>query len=232
MSNSPYDQLDKLIDEYEEDSRIIKQDKLIMRNYPKVYVMTVASTFEQQIKQRCQDFVTFPLVSLDSYPKIQSLIQSRPNEPLTDKIFGKFHTFDRSTNTIDLDASSFYDLFGESAFKNDVENVFCDELAIRLSNYQDMMNSLQNTLSIGEQFERAYAKNMDIRDRLQSCTFASAEEAFLELKLRRNKVAHDYINGLSDSFENIRNFYLDAVVYVIALEKTITNLTNISIMTS
>lgn len=60
MISSPYHQLDKFIDEYEEDSRTIKTDKLIMVNYPKVYLMSVASTFERQIKQCCQNFFDYP----------------------------------------------------------------------------------------------------------------------------------------------------------------------------
>ena len=75
MSNSPYHQLDKFIDEYEEDSRNYHPNKLIMINYPKVYVMTVASVFERQIKQSCQNFLDFPLVPLASYPEIGTLTQ-------------------------------------------------------------------------------------------------------------------------------------------------------------
>lgn len=234
MSNSPYHQLDKLIDEYEEDSRTIKTDKLIMINYPKVYVMTIASTFERQIKKRCQDFIDFPLNPLTSYPDIYSLIRfcTRKNKPVTDGMFGKFYASNRTANTINLDASEFYNLFGGVIFKNNVETIFNFELAIRLAKYQNIVEGLLPLLDSGEQYEREYAKNTDIIDRLINCTFASAENAFLNLKLRRNKVAHDYINGLSDSFENIRDFYLDAVVYVIALEKAIVNLTNIGAISS
>lgn len=227
MNNSPCYQLDKLIDEYEEDSRIIKRDKLIMINYPKVYVMTVASAFERRIKERCEDFIHFPRRSLTFYPKIQSLIQFSTDTPVTDKMFAKFYTFNRSTNTINLDASKFYELFGGIKFKNSVEVIFNSELTSRLAEYQSTVDNLLPLLDRGEQYEREYAKNMDIRDRLINCTFALAENAFLNLKLRRNKVAHDYINGLSDSFEDIRDFYLDAVLYVTALEKAIENLTDV-----
>ena len=36
---------------------------------------------------------------------------------------------------------------------------------------------------------------------------------------------HNYIYGLSDSFEDVRNFYYDAVLYVIGLENALVNLT-------
>ena len=229
MSNSPYHQLDKLIDEYEEDSRSIKADKLIMTNYPKLYVMTVASTFERLIKQRCQDFIDFPLLPLTSYPSIVSLITfcNSHSKPVVDGMFGKFYTQDRNSGTVNLQAIKFYELLGGVIFKNNVQAIFATELAARLTNYQNIVDNLLLLLDSGEQYEREYAKNTDIRDRLTICTFNSAENAFLNLKLRRNQVAHDYINGLSDSFENIRDFYLDAVVYVIALEKAIVSLTDI-----
>lgn len=230
MNNSPYPQLDKLIDEYEEDSRIIKTDKFIMVNYPKVYVMTVASTFEKQIKQRCQDFIDYPLTTLDSYPAIKRLIQSCAlrKKPITDGMYGKFYTLHRDTNTINLDAKEFYNIFGGITFKSNVEDIFNSELEERLKNYQSIVDGLLPLVEVGNQYEREYAKNTDIVDKLSRCTFVSAEKAFLELKLRRNNVAHDYMNGLSDSFENIRDFYLDAMLYVVSLEKAITNLTDTS----
>ncbi|MEG0485670.1 MAG: hypothetical protein RR576_09515 [Oscillospiraceae bacterium] len=230
MSNSPYHQLDRLIDEYEEDSRIIKTDKLIMVNYPKVYVMTVASTFERQIKQRCQDFIDFPLIPLAEYPVVSGIVPYciRNNKPITDGMYGKFYTLHRTTNTINLEATQFYDFFGGIEFKNKVEIIFNTELGHRIEKYQKIVGGLLPLLDSGEQYEREYAKCIDIRDRLANCTFATAEKAFLELKLRRNKVAHDYINGLSDSFEDIRDFYLDAVLYVVAIEKAIVNLTDIN----
>ncbi|UWP60858.1 hypothetical protein [Ruminococcus gauvreauii] len=232
MSNSAYHQLDKFIDEYEEDSRIIKTDKLIMQNYPKVYVMSIASTFERDIKERCQNFIDFPLSPLTSFPQINSLMQicARKNKPITDGMFAKFHTKDPATGMVNLDATGFYDLFGGAVFKCGLETLFNNEQASRLESYQSIVDGLTPLLSSGEQYEREYAKNVDIRDRLLSETFNSGETAFLNLKLRRNKIAHDYINGLSDTFENIRDFYLDAVVYVIALEKAIDNLTDIAVI--
>jgi len=227
MDNSPYHQLDKLIDEYEEDSRIIKTDKLIMVNYPKVYVMTVTSTFEKQIKLCCQNFIDYPLIPLT--PCLSTLMQScaRKNMPITDAMYGKFYTFNRNTNTINFDTTKFYDFWGGITFRNSVETVFETELASRLEKYQNIVDGLLPLLESGEHYEREYAKNIDIRDRLLCCTFVSSEKAFLELKLRRNKVAHDYMNGLSDSFENIRDFYLDAVLYISSLEKAIVDITDI-----
>ena len=57
-------------------------------------------------------------------------------------------------------------------------------------------------------------------------SFDDAEKAFLSLKLRRNRVAHDYINGMTDTFVDIQNFYDIAVIYVVSLEAAIEELTN------
>lgn len=46
------------------------------------------------------------------------------------------------------------------------------------------------------------------------------------MKLRRNQVAHNYVNGLSDTFNDIQKFYDIAVIYVVALEEAIEKLTN------
>lgn len=51
-----------------------------------------------------------------------------------------------------------------------------------------------------------------------------AEKAYLSIKLRRNRVTHDYINGLSDTFADIRKFYNIAVIYVVSLQTAIQDL--------
>lgn len=233
MNNFPYHQLDKFIDEYEEDSRNYHPNKLIMINYPKVYVMTVASTFERQIKQCCQNFLDYPLMPLASYLKLVTLIQNcnNRNQPIVDGIFAKFCTINPTTQIVDLSAAKFYSLFGGQAFKAQVATIFATELANRTTHYQEIVDKLVPLLNINDQYDNDYVKNEDILLKLKSCTFTMAEDAFLNLKLRRNAVAHDYISGMSDTFENIRDFYLNAVVYVIAVEKAVINLTDVTAMT-
>ena len=51
MSNSHYQEIDKLIREYEEDSKLIRPDKLIIINYPKVLTMSIASSFEYYLNR-------------------------------------------------------------------------------------------------------------------------------------------------------------------------------------
>lgn len=63
-------------------------------------------------------------------------------------------------------------------------------------------------------------------DQYNNCSFETAEYEFLSLKKRRNDVAHNYIDGLSDTFNDIKKSYYLADIYVTALERTIVELTN------
>lgn len=228
MSNSPYFYLDRLIEEFEEDSRTINSEKLIMINYPKVFVMTVASSFEREIKKRCRDFINSPILPISTYTDLDSLINycNNRNYSVIDKMYAKFYTYNQNTNSISFDASKFYELFGGVTFRNDVEVIFTNEIGNKVLKYQQMVDQLYLLVDSGEQYERDYVRYDDILARLKVCTFSMAETAFLNIKYRRNKVAHDYINGLSDTFNDLSNFYFDAVIYVISIEKAIINITN------
>ena len=60
----------------------------------------------------------------------------------------------------------------------------------------------------------------------ERCSFDNAENAFLSLKLCRNRVAQDYINGITYTFVDIQSSYDIAVIYVVPLEAAIEELTN------
>lgn len=222
MGNSQYDELDKLIKEYEEDFRTIKSDRLIMKNYPKVLTMSAASLFEYQIKNRCQEFLDSPILPLNSYPNI-SVLKSK--KPKTDQMFTKLEGYDDDDGIEHLCAEKFYNLFGGQAFKIKVESNFSAERSAFLLNVTTKLSGLSSLVGQGEQYDFDYAKQCDLKDMIERCSFDDAEKSYLSLKLRRNRVAHDYIHGLSDTFEDIQKFYYLAVIYVVALEATIKDLT-------
>lgn len=227
MNNSDYVELRRLVDEYEEDVKIIRPDKMIMLNYPKLFTMSAASSFEHSIKKLLADFIQFPCGTISiTFPQIQLLAQRNVGKPLEDKMFAKLEGYENSGIPV-LDASKFYDLFGGQAFKEDVKTNFEIERLRRIQLEEGFIEKLVELLGQGEQYERDYAKHDDIKGRLSQCTFENAERAYLTLKLKRNRVAHDYLHGLSDSFEDIRNFYYDAILYVIGLEKAIKNVTRL-----
>jgi hypothetical protein len=229
MTDSPYADLDKLIDEYEDDNRTLRPEKFIMLNYPKLFIMSVASLFENQIKRNCDDFIDHPLIPLSiHYPYINNLSSNFLSK--SEMIYRTFYTKDNNTGEMHLDASKFYELFNGNSFKSKVKTQFQSELIIRSSYFSKQIDSLTNLLGVGtdnQKYERDYAKFCDYQDRISNCTFESAEESFLSIKYKRNMVAHDYINGTSDTFEDIRNLYLLASVYMVSLSKSIQALTDI-----
>ena len=124
-----------------------------------------------------------------------------------------------------LCAEKFYNLFGGQAFKIKVESNFSAERSAFLLNVTTKLSGLSSLVGQGEQYDFDYAKQCDLKDMIERCSFDDAEKSYLSLKLRRNRVAHDYIHGLSDTFEDIQKFYYLAVIYVVALEATIKDLT-------
>ena len=227
MDDSCYVELKCLVDEYDEVVKIIRPDKMIILNFPKSFTMSVASSFEHRIKLLLADFLQYPCAAIPtSFPQIDSLSRRGTGKPLEDKIFAKLEGYENGGVAV-LDATKFYDLFGGQTFKNIVKSYFEVEREHRIAIEEDYTGKLFELLGQGEQYERDYAKHSDIKERLVNCTFEVAENAYLTLKLKRNRVAHDYVHGLSDSFEDIRNFYYDAILYVIGLEKALENLTNL-----
>lgn len=222
MHNSHYVELDKLIKEYEEDSRTIRSERMVMKNYPKVLTMSVASSFEYNIKNRCQDFYDNPKLSIEqNYPKINAITRN----PIVDQMYNKMEAY--NDNGVEhLSADEFYAFFNGSSFKTRVQTIFATERQQRIQHTEEQIDLLTPLLGTGEQYDSDYAKYCDLKDVYERCSFVDAEIAFLSLKLRRNRVAHDYINGLTDTFVDIQKFYDIAVIYVVALEAAIEELTN------
>lgn len=226
MSDFGYRELERLIDEYEEDAKLIRADKAIMLNYPKLFTMSVASSFEHQLKILLSDFVQYPKNPIrTTYPNIHELARKRRAKPMEDKIFAKLEGYEKGGMQM-LNANPFYDLFGGQVFIDSVKEYFEDERLSRIEREEQLISGIYTLLEQSKQYEEDYAKHIDIKERLQQCNFDKAQNAYLTLKLKRNRVAHDYMNGLTDSFEDIRNFYYDAIIYVIGLEKAIIELTN------
>ena len=224
MNYPQYNELDKLIQEYDEDMQTIRSERLVMQNYPKVLTMSAASLFEFHIKKDCQSFIDNPLLSLDpNYPQINRLF--RRNKPVVDQMFAKLEGYD-DNGVEHLCAEPFYDLFGGSGFKNTIENIFASEKESKINNISQRISVLEPLIEQDDKYAVDYIKLDDIKNELDNCRMEDAEKAYLSIKLRRNRVAHDYINGLSDTFADIRKFYNIAVIYVVSLQTAIQDLTS------
>lgn len=227
MNNSHYQELDKLISEYEVDIKLINSERLIIKNYPKVFTMSVVSSFEYYIKDYLKEFIVSQGNDISTmYPCIDALLRQNQNRSIIDKMYAKLKGYEKE-GIENLNATEFYILFNGNDFRNKVINNFFIERQNRIEKVEDMINKLTLFIGTSSIYDDDYAKYTDIKERLDLCTFDQAEKAFLSLKLRRNRVAHNYLNGLTDSFEDIRNFYYDAVLYVVALESALESLTPI-----
>lgn len=223
MVYSQYRDIEKLIKEYEEDFNTIRQERIVMRNYPKVLVMSAASYFECQIKKKCEAFINNPKLPLDvNYPKIFAL---RRNKPKVDQMFAKLCAYENN-GVETLNAKEFYNFFGENKFECDVKSKYNNERLDYISIIDGLISDLKPLYEKDEnKYGFDYLKQCELKEEFEKCSFEDAEKSYLYLKLKRNRLAHDYINGLSDTFEDLTRFYNKAVIYVVSLEKAIIELT-------
>ena len=219
-----YSEIEKLIKEYEDDFLNLRPNKVIITNYSKVLVLSAASLFEKRIKEKCQDFLNSPNLPISSnYPLINKLINNNNRKPTNDQMYGKFETYDSNGGLV-LNATKFYDLFG-SGFGNTATSHFNNELGYNISERRLTLNALNGLIGHDDTYDNDYVRIDDLIIQLSTSNFSDAENAFLNIKLRRNKTAHDFINGINDTFEEIVKFYNMAVIYVVSLEKAISDIT-------
>lgn len=224
MDNFQYSDLEKLIKEYQEDSGTIRGERLVMINYPKVFVMSAASSFECQIKKRCEDFINNPKLPLDqNYQKIAKL--RNKNKTTVDSMFAKLEAYYSNKGIEILKADKFYDLFNGEAFKNIVISKYKEEKDKYILEINDLINKLKPLHKNNDKYGADYIRQCEVKEELEGCSFDDAEKSYLGLKLRRNRLSHDYIGGISDTFMDLQRFYNKAVVYVMALENSIMELT-------
>ena len=221
MAISHYSTLDKIIEEYETDRTVLKPGRTIIEQYPKIFVMSIVSSFEVKIKELIKNIITNPSIPLATLPVWHVLIASRADKQV-DNIYGKLQAYDDiSSGSSVIDALPFYSLFGGNVFKQEVINNFNTERARQLNVLNDIVKPLEKLIETTSLYDDEYTKQEERREHINNGNFQTAELAFLSLKLRRNRVAHNYLFGLSDSFEDVRNFYYEAVIYVTALEQAL-----------
>ena len=224
MFENYYPTIKNIIDEYQLIYCALSPNREIFTYYPKLFVMAVVSLFEKEIKGKCNNIITNPINPISTLPRLRNLINSHPRDILS-KIYGKLIATE-DAGISNLSANAFYELYGNMAFKNNAENYFNSLLSAEISTSYNITQSLYNLIGVAN-YDKDYAEIDDIYNRLQNNNFINAETAFLKLKLRRNKVAHNFLTGISDSFEDIRNLYYDAVLYVVALKQALSDLSTI-----
>ena len=221
MTNTLFQPIEQLISEYEQDSNTIRSNRLVMENYPKVLLLSVASLFEVMIKNSLAAFYAAPSIPMP--PKI-SQINNRLGQydVLSDKLYAKFVASPRTNTT---SATNFYALFSGASFKTDVKNNFDIIRAQMILDKRTLIDSIAPMRGSGDSFDFEYIKQGDRLQILNRSSFSVSEDSFLQIKLRRNKVAHDYISGITDTFTDISGFYCLASLYVESVDKTLKTMT-------
>ena len=226
MIENHYPTIKRLIDEYHNDRGIFAAQKEIFLYYPQLFILTLVSQFEKEIKNKINDVISNPIIPLLQISTQLDLIVARNPNKYIDKLYGKFLAYATPTGVL-LSATNFYGLFGGQSFKIKVEQYFIQEKQVQISEYQQIINFLLPLLSTSDDYNEKYAENDEILGIIQSLTFSEAETAFLELKLRRNNVAHDFFSGTTDTFEDIKKLYYQAVLFVVALKKGLSDFSTI-----
>jgi hypothetical protein len=224
----PYRQIEKLISEFEQDEKAFNPARLVMENYPKVLIMYVASTFEQDIKDKLYKYRGAALTAGRLPDRITRIDENGRPDPLADKLFRKFEARVNAVGIETLSADEFYQLFTNEDFETNARLNFSSlhtRQVTEINSIVELYSSMPEDTNIVE----LHVKYDEIRRIWNTCTFEISRDAFLGLKLRRNNVAHDYIGGLSDTFSDIRDFYYRGLLFVMTLVDTLNSMTQICI---
>ncbi len=225
MDINQYNNLELLINEYYEDLKNIKPDRIIIQNYPKLLLISSASQFEHQIKDYCHNFLCSPNCQLNGYPQICHLQNVQINKPMTDKMFAKFEAY-MDNGSEHLNAENFYNLFNGALFKTSVQSHFNSILQQQKTKISAMLSPLEDLVDQDEEkYGDEYINYDDLLEKYNNLSFSDAETSYLRLKYKRNLLAHDYLNGILDTFEDIKSLYSSALIYVLSVQAAIEDLT-------
>lgn len=221
--------IERVIIGYDKENKVYNSNSISIENYPKVLTLCSASVFEKTIKDRVRLFLSHPASPIaTTYPQI-ARIPPRSSKPVEDAIFGGFVASNRS-GVENLDATRFYGLFGGASFKKSIETKFIELRDKQKKHADEQVSKMADLIATGYcQNEDSYAILIDMVEQLDRCTFDRAESAYLNIKLRRNKVAHNYMTELLDSFNDLRVFYYGASLYIAAVYEALSELIDSSV---
>ena len=224
MEFSPYTEVDKLIKEYEKDAERLNPNIMIIEFYPKWLVMLAVSHIEKQLKIKITNFINSLGTRIRTrYPDLHFCISSNARKPPADLAYAKLKGYDDDDRGCEvLNAERFYRLFGGNDFKTKIKRKFQNLKTEKISKLDTTINQYE---SIRDFESSIYLTSTRIKDDLKLCSFEIAEEAFLSLKLRRNRVAHDFLIHPFNYFNDIRTLYYQAMLYTHAIELVLDEMT-------
>ena len=144
---------------------------------------------------------------------------------MVDKMFAKFETY-MDNGSEHLYAENFYNLFNGALFKTSVQTHFIRILQQQKAKISAMLTPLEDLVDQDEEkYGDEYINYDDLLDKYNNLSFSNAETSYLRLKYKRNLLAHDYLNGILDTFEDIKSLYSSALIYVLSVQAAIEDLT-------
>lgn len=227
---SKYQDINKTIDEYYIDQKTIRSERKIIEYYPRTLLLLITSTYESAIKNRINTFVMHPKASEQrlieyarDYPKLNEGSDKKiKKKELHEVAYQRLRA--KSNSDENGDATPFYDLWGGTIFKEKVKNQFQEIRSNKNETVTSILDQLSTITQI-ENIENEYTKYDTIKDCI-NITFEVAEQSFLELKKKRNRVAHNFLtNNFSNTFEEIVVLYYNSMYYAMALEDIFIDMT-------
>lgn len=211
------------IDEYYEFSNIVRSDKQLFAQYPKILNLSIASLFENQIKKLCSDIVDKPNLSVFSDATLQNFVRKSGNKYI-DRIYGLTLGYIDTNGQEVLSMQKFYNLFGGVVFEQRVKKYFISELPIQILSYEEFVDKVSACVSIDSKYEPSFIFADTVLQQLKANTFQIARDSFLRLKERRNRIAHDFMCSFNDTYNDIVCLYNKAALFVYALKKALCDL--------
>lgn len=181
----------------------------LMQFFPKILLISVASLFENEIKQTYNKFTMHPMIT--------------GCKASAGTVYKKFHT-EPLFSTINFDN---YFTRPSFDFKSTVEQHFNQLKVSEVLCIDTTHSQLKAVHNPPEETSKQIVEYEGHSHRLNNLRFDDAWTTFLELKSLRNKIAHDFTAALSHTFDDITLKYYNALLYVKAVQNTLKSITKV-----
>lgn len=223
MIEKHFPKIKNVIDEFEDDNKILRADREIILLYPRIFTLLVVSTYEQKIKENCGNIVKAPSVPMQQFPCLQKFVRDNPNN-YVNKMYSKIESYMNADGNDVLNATNFYNLFGGTLFSSKLNDYYDELKKSEVAEYKNHIDSLWGAIGNDDRIDNIYLQLDEIYQRLLSSNFRKSERAFLLLRKKRNLIAHDFLVQFLDSFSDICALFYDSSLYVVALNKALSDL--------
>ena len=218
----PYNEIDSIISDYYILKSQFKPNSAVLNAFPKMLLMSIASLYEVRVTTQLSQIVSgVDSGAITTLPRISSLHNYKRT---SEYLYSRFFTFNKSLQIEEFDAQPFYDLMGGHTFLTTLKTNFNAKRASKQTALEKEIDILLQLANENSDYEEKWIGKVDEKDKLTVLNFEESEHSFLGIKRRRNCLAHDYINGFSDTFQDIELLYRKSYIYVDTLFEGLMNI--------